>query len=126
MEAKNFRIGNIFHPSQPTRIEWWMMNPEASISLDGVLLDEHWLLRLGGEMIEDGFDSEEGGKVCVVDFEVYRVSWSAKLNHWRVYRRMTKEYQNLEDLFISRVSFVHDWQNLFFALTSEELEFKYK
>jgi hypothetical protein len=103
-----------------------MMNPEANISLDGVLLDEKWLLRLGGEMIEDGFDSDEGGKVCVVDFGVYRVSWSAKFNYWRVYRKMTKEYESIEDLFIAKVVFVHDWQNLFFALTGKELELKDK
>ena len=126
MGAKKYRIGNIFHPPQPTRLEWWMMNPEANISLDGVLLDEKWLLRLGGEMIEDGFDSDEGGKVCVVDFGVYRVSWSAKFNYWRVYRRMTKEYESIEDLFIAKVVFVHDWQNLFFALTGKELELKDK
>lgn len=85
-------------------------------------LTEEWLSRFGAELIEDGFDSDEGGRVCIIDFDVFRTEWSAKDNYWKVYRRMTKEWQSLDDLYISNVKFVHEWQNLIFALTGEELQ----
>ena len=132
MEAKELRIGNLIKTGMTETIMELRAHGIKTKTYDSlpyidiipIRIEKYWLFRFGGEIIEDGFDSDEGGAVCVVDFDLFRMSFSANNNYWKVYRRMTKEHQSLEDLYLSRVSFIHEWQNLYFALTGLELELK--
>ena len=145
MNVNNFRIGNIvmFAPkgARGSKIEpricpvvkinstqlivkdlgFHLTLTSNNKALKLLPLSKQILLELGGELIEYGFDSDEGGLVCVIDFGVFTLKWSNEGKNWRVYRRMTKEYQSIEDLYVSKVRFAHEWQNLYFALTGKEL-----
>lgn len=127
MNAKELRIGNYVQYDSQLR-GWTLDKVHPEYFIEGALknvkpvpITKKWLLSFGFELIEDGFDSDEGGIVCVLDFGIYRIFWSAVSKHWKFYRRVTKEYEGLQDLYISKLSHLHQLQNLYFALTQTEL-----
>ena len=76
--------------------------------LQPIPLTEEWLLKFGFENLS--LTPKFDGSKCNFTF------------YWEVDEIVLRE--NYEDIFITRISYVHQLQNLYFALTGEELNFK--
>lgn len=74
-------------------------------------LTEEWLLRFGAELIESGYDE---GDVCIYKYSRFRLIWKASYNYWYVTESTSEEY-------LTKIEFVHEWQNFVFAMNGEEL-----
>lgn len=138
MTSNNFRIGNLvnyggyasfceivtIHAGGNLKVRPLNYSGEADetgvskVSL--IPITKEILLKFGGDLIEEGFDSDEGGKVCVVNFDRFRLRYAANKGYWAVVR------SDWQEEYISRVSYVHEWQNLFYALNREELKYQPK
>jgi hypothetical protein len=66
-------------------------------------LTEEWLLKLGAKKFDAGF---------VIDR--FRLLYRSEYGYYYVINKYTNEY-------FSKVEFVHEWQNLFFAMNNQEL-----
>ena len=75
-------------------------------------LTEEWLLRLGSGLIESGYDE---GDVCIYEYSRFRLIWKPVYNYWYVVESTSGEY-------LTKIEFVHEWQNFVFAMDGEELE----
>ena len=69
-------------------------------------LTEEWLLKFGCEKAKRGF---------VIDR--FRLTYNEQYEFWYVIDDSTLSY-------ITKVEFVHEWQNVYFVLNGEELEIK--
>jgi len=78
------------------------------LDIDPIPLTEEWLLKFGFENLS--LTPKFDGSKCNFTF------------YWEVDEIVLRE--NYEDIFITRISYVHQLQNLYFALTGEELEIK--
>ena len=115
MKANELRIGNIINSDiiatviTQENIEWATFNAEM---FTGVPLTEEWLLKFGFKFKNLGnFFFKYGGEL-----------------QYQVVIRQHKRYFSGEHLSFScditshDIKYVHQLQNLYFALTSEELE----
>ena len=71
-----------------------------------ILLTEEWLLKFGCEKAKRGF---------VIDR--FRLTYNEKYKFWYVVDDSTLSY-------ITKVEFVHEWQNVYFVLNGTELTIK--
>ena len=107
MEAKikpqDLRIGNLFNPNQPVQLEPWMFLPESTVVFEPIELTEVWLLKFSFRYATSHDFMK--GNLFLTDFggKYYRGFLDGSV-------RITKE-----------LKYVHQLQNLFFALTGEEL-----
>lgn len=120
MEAKNFRIGNIV--KQPNRIgkveEIW----REGVKIKGfhnaydyehtypIPLTKEWLLKCGGKLIPVEEDNYE-----YIEIEMNGRNLSADCSN---------NFSTLENNNFKPIKYVHELQNLFFAITGQELELK--
>jgi hypothetical protein len=116
MKANELRIGNL--------VDYMgIEKPIAMIGVDSVMLfqknfdviqsrlteikpiplTEEWLLKLGAKKFDAGF---------VIDR--FRLLYRSEYGYYYVINKYTNEY-------FSKVEFVHEWQNLFFAMNNQEL-----
>ncbi len=131
MNATELRIGNLidsYHGIVPiTGIKDGIIyHAENKIGathggiLTSIPLTEEWLLKLGFDISDDdsGFsENDEGGK------KVYRNKISI-INDNGFALRIYIDGDSWYSFNWTKVNFVHQLQNLYFALTSEELEVK--
>ena len=141
MNAKELRIGNIIDAGNntPSPVEWIMLDGNICTShgsgyeteFDGIPLTEEWLIKLGFRCDENGnasldvFDyiDEEDEK------NIMSISFSKERN--REFEisicEDEKDYSdiiNVQYIFVKNIKHVHQLQNLYFALTGEELTIK--
>lgn len=134
MEAKNLRIGNFIASSgNPKNIETWVIGKVHSISsMDsefeqieveteeeftwffkdnyfGIPLTEKWLIDFGfsGQPCDYAKDKLS---VCLKDSDSFHKEGRTYYNYWAILEKQPK--------------YVHELQNLFFAITGTELELK--
>lgn len=76
--------------------------------LKPIPLTEEWLVKLGSKIlpISNG-----------ILYDRFRLIWKDEYNYWYVLDRFTSSY-------ITKVEFVHEWQNVVFVLNGKELEVK--
>jgi hypothetical protein len=138
MKASELRIGNTVNYQTaegdvlPATIDWqdlkWISEDEKGFNLahDATPLTEEWLLKFGFEKdkyddwvkhyeIERIYDHDFFISVCMDGDKVFYVDASRKEKH----PQMSPEYINLPI-----INYVHQLQNLYFALTNEELIYK--
>jgi len=134
MKSSDLRIGNfILSKDMPVQIE--EIKPETirycfgefPISyIEPIPLTEEWLLKFGFELY-DYEPSEEEGDFIFKDYKksldgktFYYTICECPYNEWHFGIKLTWAEQAL----LSRIKYVHQLQNLYFALTGEELEIK--
>ena len=90
----------------------WVYNSIENIShtdntdtFEPIPLTEEILLKCGFEKIENGWK--------VIDFICFKISWERLAG-------LTLTFEN-ESIYISHIKHLHQLQNLYFALTNEEL-----
>ena len=134
MEAKNFRIGNFIASSgNPENIETWVIGKVYSISsMDskfeqieieteeeftwffkdnyfGIPLTEKWLINFG--FIGQPCDyTKDKLSVCLKGSDSFHKAGRTYYNSWAILEKQP--------------TYVHELQNLFFAITGTELELK--
>jgi len=122
MEANELRIGNwIFDETTERQEQVWgikpdrrnhvMVNDTEIEAIQPIPLTEEWLLRLGSELIESGYDE---GDVCIYEYSRFRLMWKSLYNYWYIIESTSEEY-------LTKIEFVHEWQNFVFAMDDEEL-----
>lgn len=132
LQAKDLRIGNVLHYTTAendvleTTIDWqdlkWISEDPKGFNLAHypIPLSEDWLLELGFESDDNDFFFFE------ID-EFRELHYVLQENKWGIYERTLEDVDN-GDLgsFVSLNSkqYAHQLQNLYFALTNEELTIK--
>jgi len=125
MKANELRIGN-YHLYKITdvndeRKEWWescvidihdlvVLDKEECSNYAPLPLTEEWLLKFGFELTDKQIKQYDKGKLCI---EIYK---SEKRPNGRTY---FNSWAILEE----HPKYVHQLQNLYFALTGEELQY---
>ena len=119
MKAQDLRIGNLVtqiiersthNEEQVIKIEWqeimWISRDRIKY-YQPIPLTEEWLLKFGFELINNEFFRSRNSEICLF--------WTANKN------KIIPEYN--EKRLITGYDFkhVHQLQNLYFALTGEEL-----
>ena len=125
MEIRELRIGNLVHiGGHNTDITDLLTNPVelyASVSPDygymesdvqPIPLTEEWLLKFGFELSFDEYWVSADGELFIDKLSM-RMVVAGATGYEYYYSEVGK-----------RIKFVHQLQNLYFALTSEELEIK--
>ena len=125
MESKQLRIGNyIMQSGNVTMVEslsrsiddWDRTNHKRTMDCEPILLTEEWLLKFGfvhqykNKIGQDFFE-------CIIDaeFKLY-----VNLNRMNI--SLSKKY--VGNVYSKKLQYVHQLQNLYFALTGEELTIK--
>lgn len=117
MEAKNLRIGNLYQAKSPEKKKYEQPYRLCSFSicqavnneikLKGIPLTNDYLKRLGFTEFDSG--------AFALENSIYTVEFIR--NHWHLLYRSNH-------VIAQPFRYVHDLQNLFFALTGTELELK--
>jgi hypothetical protein len=114
MKAKELRFGNfvrttITHTNIKITIDELLeiINEPSEHQLEPIPLTAEWLLKFG--ITESGYNSEDKAMYSLDDREVFIVQ-----------NTVTKRYYL--DEYELEIKHVHQLQNLYFALTGEELE----
>jgi len=77
-------------------------------------LTEEWLLKIGGKPLENGYWISVSNLKAELHFELFK-------NTDEIVTTLKSQFC---DLILDRIYYVHQLQNLYFALTNEELEVK--
>jgi hypothetical protein len=77
--------------------------------LKPIPLTEEWLLKLGAKEVRIGTN--------LFEYDRFYLRWHPQYKYWYV-----TEVQN--NAYITKVEYVHEWQNAVFALNGQELEVK--
>lgn len=132
MEAKNFRIGNyieyLIKDELDDRKEWWEVSTIDAYDLKWlsdnddadfreIELTEEWLLKFGFN--NDYKDGYIGIDICNSDFVLTK---PFKMGEWQDCFCFQFETGNVHKF--REIKYVHQLQNLYFALTGEELTIK--
>jgi hypothetical protein len=119
MGAKDLRIGNFVYLTDKEKV-WEILDGyeidkcEENLFTQPIPLTEEWLVKFGFEFSEDESSEEK---------KVYFDNW----NHDVIIREnIVKFYivNTCETCYDVAIKYVHQLQNLYFALTGEELEIK--
>lgn len=121
MEARELRIGNIIeHPTKGARgytyvnhrtINYLASHPEP-LAYKAIPLTEEWLIKFGA-LSKDG---------CVwIDFALHS---DTPFVSYRSVEKCCYFHPNMEGKFEYKIQYVHQLQNLHFALTGKELQIK--
>ena len=122
MEAKKFRIGNLIliHDCLQEIVELPLPENCTDENTKGIPLTEEWLLKTQCKVNENVL--AKYFNYGLNDYTKVTLMICNDKGKGEFYVMIHQEYE-----FVSitrRMFFVHDWQNLFFALTGTELEFK--
>lgn len=119
IQANELRIGNLILITFKKEVE--VVNArmigfinQANIKghqhpFEPILLTEEWLLKLGAQ--------EVGISTNLFEFNRFFLRWFPNYKYWYITDKYTNGY-------ITKVEFVHEWQNIVFALNGQELEVK--
>lgn len=134
MEAKELRIGNYYEASEFNRPNKTVVPQVKQISIDliysdegyegligrkpedikPILLTEEWLIKFGFEIKQTGSNNEHWQYVeCKLNPQFIIGN---RKGYWSFTPIWNKDYEPIK--------YVHQLQNLYFALTGKELEFK--
>lgn len=110
LKPEDLRIGNLFNPSQPVQVEAWMLLPESNVVFEPIPLTEEWLEKFSFKHNKVAYKIDNENFV----FELYFYdAWN--LNY------VEKSNFGNGNVELSGYWTVHQLQNLYFALTGEEL-----
>lgn len=105
MESKELRIGNlVYFEDEILKFEF-----ESGWNFDFIKpipLTDEWLLKLGANRFNNAFLIDRFRLIPMPQYGFYQV--------------VDKE----TNAYFSKVEFVHEWQNLYFALTQKELVYE--
>ena len=114
MKATEFRIGNWVQDHYPNTFQIENGRQlDGGDELFGIPLTEEWLLKFG--FVEENYSYVKGVHQQVFS-GLMKFDFNERLNNWEF------SIGNYNDL--TRILYVHQLQNLYFALTSEELIIK--
>ena len=82
-------------------------------SFEPIPLTEEWLLKLGAEIIETGFDMHE--IICIMQYDRFKLIWKDAYKYWYVVDEISLTY-------LTKISDVHEWQNFVFIMNGKELK----
>ena len=111
MEAKELRIGNWVARFGKTHFQITCVEEGNFPTLEPIELTEGWLIKLGFGYWEDVGQWYSPDEDCTLRLDHYTKGDEDKLGFF-------------EDEYAVKVKYVHQLQNLYFALTGEELEIK--
>jgi hypothetical protein len=86
--------------------------------ISGILLTEEWLLKFDMELT-DGFSSSRKLYLNNYEYDISKITYSPKEGLLRLLNGDTKG-----TMLIPHIKYVHQLQNIYFALAGEELTFK--
>ena len=137
METKELRIGNYLQLTETSRQElWdccevrtesnvgnvdWINENEIGICVEGesfefeindiepIPLIEEWLVKSNAKRINDNFQS--------YILERFILTWKSAYKYWYVMDSESLTY-------LTKIEFVHEWQNFYFVMQGEELRFE--
>lgn len=128
MNAKDYRIGNLVYyhieDSMDERKEWNEVSPidyddlrcfvqyEDNSEYRPIPLTEEWLLKFHRN--EDEIEKSKRFPNEITIYDRFLFIWKPEYKYWYVVTAYHKEY-------LSKIEFVHEYQNFIFALTGEEL-----
>lgn len=130
MEIKELRIGNYVIDNLGEILKINGIRTESDLShIRPIQLTEEWLLKYGFEL----YDYEPNSNIINNDDFIY-LSYKNKLEGKGYYYTITNTHYGswqfcvkvvwAEELLIAELKYVHQLQNLYFALTNEELTWK--
>ncbi len=103
MKENELRVGNFVNPSSPIKINYHDI--EISDVLNPIQLTEEWVLKFGfelyGESGNDKYFTKNGFNIAILDEQYY--------------------FTGVIDG--KKINYVHQLQNLYFALTEEEIDY---
>ena len=118
MDVKELRVGNYFIPitdngyelePRKIKVSEFLLLSERPEKAKPIPLTEEWLIKFGFEMVQ--MDSNSG-KYEV--YSKYKLTYNTFHGWWLFNKRLDR----------TPVKYVHQLQNLYFALTGEELPIK--
>ena len=126
MEARELRIGNWVHNDveiNTFQIEHgWQIDESYEVS--GIELTEEWLFNFGFEMFDYQTDDSENDDFIYIN---YKKQIHGKMSYYTISNTRDGDWCfgfNViwaEEIMLSQVYYVHELQNLYFALTGNEL-----
>tara|TARA_R110000803_G_scaffold121456_1_gene189570 strand:- start:214 stop:630 length:417 start_codon:yes stop_codon:yes gene_type:complete len=138
MKAKELRIGNLVHSKADTVImmSGWELynmtvneNTNSETFLKPIPLTEEWLLKFGFDKpCKYDWYNKRYNTTCIEANEEMTVSWNIKSKRLSIFDSMEEtDMVNIlsHPIYCAQdLDYVHQLQNLYFALTGEELEIK--
>ena len=129
MKASELRIGNsIMQDDELVFITWWRLEfiEKNILEYKPIPLTKEWLLKLGFDKLKEYDDGEniitQYGKSIIVGDDTHdeKIVISFPFNHCEIgdYSDDSAYILNID------ITYVHQLQNLYFALTGEELTYK--
>lgn len=115
MNPQELRIGNLINVKDKISVVDGIRNfnylylqyqeqPELLKYAEPIPLTEEWLLKFKASKIKSGR----------FYYDRFKLIWKKGYNYWYVMDYMSSTY-------LTKISFVHEWQNFVFAMNSEEL-----
>lgn len=140
INTNEVRVGNFVlnHKKEPTKVMQTLMdniggaiNGWDETNFDPIPLTEEWLLKAGFELY-DYEPNEEGDEFPDFIYMSYKITPPEKLYYYTItntpedggYFDFCIKVQFADYVMLSTLQYVHQLQNLYFALTGKELEFK--
>jgi len=118
MKVTDFRIGNLVEEPKGHTHKIERLDESSTRIRHGIKLTEEWLIKFG-------FMKDYNG-IYWTDLEVEYLelipSFSKK--HWLPRYVQIVGFESESEVRLNKIKFVHQLQNLFFALTGTELEMK--
>lgn len=134
MKAKELRLSNLidvggntlntYQTYKPTKVTLAILNeivgeneerPNAVLSVfQPIPLTEEWLLKFHNE--EEVEKSKRFSNEIII-YDRFKFIWKEEYRYWYVITAHQHEY-------LTKIEFVHEYQNFIFDLTGEELELK--
>ena len=108
MKANQLKVNNYVQNgfSKTIQVKWISEESITGYNIETIKpipLTEEWLTNLGAENYKEFFIHDR-----------FMLQWIKGHNYWYVTDAQFKTY-------ITKIEFVHEWQNLFFTLTQKEL-----
>lgn len=121
IEVRELRIGNLVsHKGNP--IELTKNRFKLSVftlgcsEIEPILLTEEWLVRFGFVFEKSGWFVKKRGSKKTNNLKMFHLFKMKNINEYNTKGGITSKYLNIKQ--------VHQLQNLYFALTGEELQLK--
>lgn len=124
MEAKNLRIGNLVksesEKSEVFELDWDVergrINYIGDNNYDGIPLSDDWLIDFGFQKYHAWEYRWMTGGLQLIETNGF---W-----YPAVFSHPEMSHEDDQCVSLNRIQYVHELQNLFFAITGEELELK--
>jgi hypothetical protein len=124
MEAKNFRIGNWIRTHKEEQIVDVLCDSINTYSHECMTYDNVGFIEITNDwLIDFGFMKDNNGNYWI-DLQTHYLELMPSNGYWYPVYAQVPEMSHEDDQCVSlnRIQYVHELQNLFFALTGNELE----